>query len=188
MILFKVQDTTIQLDGRTIDDMVQDVIIKIYKFLKKNGYDLSKNKPIAFVQTVSFNHLIDTKRRSKEKITLFEGTYEIDNVHDDKGISFWDHVSSHRVEYEEIYEFLSEEELKILRTQINKALSMMREEERIIVTLYFFENWSYEEIANYLKIPLGTLKGTFFRIKKDLEVLLKPFYHTVRNYQPQLQH
>ncbi|MCO5230445.1 MAG: sigma-70 family RNA polymerase sigma factor [Chitinophagales bacterium] len=42
-----------------------------------------------------------------------------------------------------------------------------------VIRLRFFEEYSYEEIANELNIPLGTVKVQIFRAKKLLQTLLK---------------
>jgi len=36
----------------------------------------------------------------------------------------------------------------------------------------FIKNYSYKEIADELKIPLGSVKGNLFRARQDIKTLL----------------
>ena len=52
------------------------------------------------------------------------------------------------------------------------ALQSLPEEYRVVATLYFIEDFSYEEIAGILGIPIGTVRSRLHRGRKILQRLL----------------
>ena len=55
------------------------------------------------------------------------------------------------------------------------AVSQLNEKYRVMIELRYFNEFSYEEIANELQIPLGTVKAQLFRAKELLyDILKKP--------------
>jgi RNA polymerase sigma-70 factor (ECF subfamily) len=55
---------------------------------------------------------------------------------------------------------------------LDLAISMLKEEYRIIIRLRYYEELSYEEIARTLHIPIGTVKANLFRAKKMLSKIV----------------
>lgn len=56
--------------------------------------------------------------------------------------------------------------------QIAAALQGLPEEYRVVSTLYFLEDFSYEQIAGILDIPVGTVRSRLHRGRKILQKLL----------------
>jgi RNA polymerase sigma-70 factor (ECF subfamily) len=68
-----------------------------------------------------------------------------------------------------------EEEL-ILRQkadQLNYVISLLKPQYRRLIELRYFKEYSYEEIAYELNIPLGTVKAQIFRAKELLFNILR---------------
>lgn len=64
--------------------------------------------------------------------------------------------------------------LKKQRKQyLAKAIDRLPEKYRILVDLRYFKELSYEEVANELQIPLGTVKAQLFRARELLSQELK---------------
>ena len=61
------------------------------------------------------------------------------------------------------------------QTRIEEMVRELPPEERVIVVLYFYDHASYQEIAEILKIPLGTVKWkmheTIRKLRPRLEAL-----------------
>lgn len=57
--------------------------------------------------------------------------------------------------------------------QLNHVISLLKPQYRTLIDLRFFKEYSYEEIANQLNIPLGTVKAQIFRAKELLYNILK---------------
>lgn len=58
------------------------------------------------------------------------------------------------------------------RELVAKALDLLPEKYRTILVLRFFEERTYEEIADILKIPMGTVATLVFRAKDRLRKIL----------------
>jgi RNA polymerase sigma-70 factor (ECF subfamily) len=56
---------------------------------------------------------------------------------------------------------------------IRRCVNMLPEKYAAIITMYYLEELSYEEIASAMEIPLGTLKTWMFRARKDLRVIVE---------------
>ncbi|MEK7449006.1 MAG: RNA polymerase sigma factor [Planctomycetota bacterium] len=53
-------------------------------------------------------------------------------------------------------------------TRLDEALQQLPYAYRVMITMYYFDERSYEEISRILKIPIGTVKTQLFRAKKML--------------------
>ncbi len=60
------------------------------------------------------------------------------------------------------------------RQELEAHIASLPVRYRMPVTLYFFEEFSYPEIAELLEQPIGTVKVNIFRAKKLLRQLLEP--------------
>lgn len=58
--------------------------------------------------------------------------------------------------------------------QVREALAQLEPEQREIVTLREYQGLSYQEIAQVLDIPVGTVRSRLFRAKMALRDLLSP--------------
>lgn len=56
--------------------------------------------------------------------------------------------------------------------QIQAAIDRLPEEYRVVAVLYFLSEMPYEEIAETLEIPLGTVRSRLHRARKMLQVSL----------------
>jgi len=60
------------------------------------------------------------------------------------------------------------------RVSINDAINSLPEKYRIVIVYRHKDNKSYEEIAEVLNIPLGTVKARIFRARELLKKKLRP--------------
>jgi RNA polymerase sigma-70 factor (ECF subfamily) len=60
-----------------------------------------------------------------------------------------------------------------LRDQVRYALSQLEEHYRLVLTLYYFEDMKYTDIAVILDIPLNTVKSHIRRGKERLATILE---------------
>jgi RNA polymerase sigma-70 factor, ECF subfamily len=58
---------------------------------------------------------------------------------------------------------------------IQRALGTLSEELRLVVVLSDIEGFSYEEIAQFLRVPLGTVKSRLHRARHILQERLHPY-------------
>ena len=58
--------------------------------------------------------------------------------------------------------------------QVRAALEQLEPQQREIVLLREYQGLSYQEIAEVLKVPIGTVRSRLFRAKMALRDLLEP--------------
>ena len=134
------------------EDLTQDIFLKLYNSLSK--YDLKKNFS-AWLLTLTRNYLIDEYRRTKwEKKTR-----------DD----FNEHYFPSEA-FENPEEGVLKEENK--RT-IWRGINNLNSEIRIAVILRDIQGKKYDEIAEIMSLPLGTVKSRVNRGRLQLSKILK---------------
>ncbi len=63
------------------------------------------------------------------------------------------------------------------RFALEKALRSLPDEDREIVTLKYLDGLSYEEVAEHLQIPRGTVMSRLFYARKQLQAKLTGKFH-----------
>lgn len=139
-----------------IDDLLQNIFIKIYRNI--NDYDSSLLFS-SWIYRITHNEMIDWYRREKRRATLSLDDDAQDIV--SKLISEDDHTTR----------FSNEEQ----KQYIIKTLNGLDEKYKEILLLRFFEDKSYDEIADILKIPAGTVAVRINRAKKQLQKSLTDY-------------
>lgn len=141
-----------------IEDLVQETFIKAYNAL--GSYDQRYNFS-SWLMKIATNHAIDFLRKRKLEMVSIT-THSLENDDDDFIIQIPDP------------NLLPDQSLsqKELENSINSILEKMPENFRKIIILRFQQELDYNEIAQKLSIPLGTVKATLFRAKKMLSALL----------------
>ena len=138
--------------------------LSIATFSKAFDKIKSYNSSYAFstwIQTIATNSLIDFFRKKEQK------TISIDaDVKNEKG-------NPHEIE-----DLDTNPELNFIQQQKNKQLFSLVEKlkphYRELIVLRYLEELSYDEIAQKLNIPLGSVKAKLFRARDLLLKILKP--------------
>lgn len=134
------------------EDLTQEVFIRVYKNLKsfKGNSHFS-----TWVYRIAHNICIDRYRRLKiPSISLSTGGFG----EEDKEIE----IAS---------EELTPEDAVITREQqemIMKCIAMLKPQYRSAIVLRDIQNYSYEEIARIMDIPIGTVKSHISRARSAL--------------------
>jgi len=68
-------------------------------------------------------------------------------------------------------------EKKIVKQLIEGGLARLKEEQRELVVLRDIQGYSYEEIGNVLRLPVGTIKSKLHRARMDLKEILERMSH-----------
>jgi RNA polymerase sigma-70 factor (ECF subfamily) len=61
-----------------------------------------------------------------------------------------------------------------LRDRVAKGMALLSERSRLVLTMHYFAGRGYEEIAEALQVPLGTVKTHLHRAKQELREILEP--------------
>ena len=132
------------------EDITQEVFLRAYRFLPQ--FDLTQ-KFSGWLFTIAKNLCFDFLRKKRiETISLDEKKKE---VTDQKPLP------------NGIYTQKTKEQ------KIESAVSSLPEIYKIPFLLRHTENYSYEEIAKILELPLGTVKRRLFRAREILKEQLK---------------
>ncbi|MDB5188501.1 MAG: subfamily polymerase sigma factor, polymerase sigma-70 factor, subfamily [Candidatus Nomurabacteria bacterium] len=133
-----------------IEDLLQNIFIKVYRNL--NDYDTTLLFS-SWIYRIAHNEMIDWYRREKRRATL--------SLDDDAQ----DIVTKLMSDDDLTTRFSNEEQKKYIINTLNGLDEKYKE----ILLLRFFEEKSYEEIADILKIPAGTVAVRINRAKKQLQ-------------------
>jgi RNA polymerase sigma-70 factor (ECF subfamily) len=146
-----------------VEDLVQDIFLKAFKSLKnyKNDYALS-----TWLYRIATNHTIDYLRKKKLE-TLSIHADDSDDTH--ATIQLADEDS-----------FTDEPMIRRERkNKVHEAIDQLPEKYREVILKRHIEEKSYQEIAEEMDIPLGTVKAHIFRAR---ELLYKYMKDTIQDY------
>jgi RNA polymerase sigma-70 factor (ECF subfamily) len=135
------------------EDLVQDIFFKLYNSLGK--YEPEKDFSAWFL-TLARNYLIDEYRQHRQEKSLRDDFDELT-------------LSATASDSPE-HQYLARERTELIR----QALSELSPELRTVLVLREIEGFSYEEIAEKLGLPVGTVKSRINRGRLQMaEVILK---------------
>lgn len=135
-----------------VEDLLQDVFIKAYRNLF--GFN-TKKKFSSWIYRIAHNEGINLiKKVSKRKEVSLEDLGEID-------------FTSGR-ENNDLENVLAKEEI---RKKVKECLDELTIKYREVLILYYFEDKSYREISDIIKIPAKTVGTFIFRGKRILKAI-----------------
>ncbi len=137
-----------------IEDVVQDVFMSVYQNIKEFNGSLRFSP---WIYRIAHNAFVNTLRKSGRV------TYSPD----------FDTVVAHHV-YEDPAE--NERELRDMRAMIDRGLAVLPPHYREVLLLYYYENMSYKDIADIVRVPVGTVS---IRLKRAKEALKEKIAHTL---------
>lgn len=139
-----------------IEDVLQDVFIKVYLNLNDFNLDL---KFSSWIYRITHNQVINTYRKTKARPQYNLG--EANDLELTKIISDFDIEKSLDTSY--------------LRKNIFKILGEIDEKYKEIIVLKFFEEKSYKEISDIIKKPMGTVASMMNKAKKEFKKSLENY-------------
>ncbi|MCS6830176.1 MAG: sigma-70 family RNA polymerase sigma factor [Armatimonadota bacterium] len=116
-----------------------------------------------WLHRVVVNTFLDMRKRTKGRQHLsLEEQIELD------GDTFTRQIEDTSPGPQELVEQEEREQM------LQRAIAQLPPDRRILIVLYHFENLSYEEIAQMLKLPVGTVKSRLNRARLALREILEP--------------
>ncbi len=143
------------------NDLVQDAYLKALRFMDK--YEAGTN-PKAWLFTILKNAFINEYRK-KVKQPKRVDYEEVINFHQEEDDSTYSTYMDLR---EEMFENMMGDEVSV-------AISELPEEFRSVILLCDIEDFTYEEIANIIEIPIGTVRSRLHRARNLLKEKLKSY-------------
>lgn len=130
-----------------INDIVQEVFIKAYTNIQ--SFDI-KRKFSSWLYRIAHNHLVNYLKKKRIILPLLN----------------LDTFFPHNIKEQDINNEIDREETKIL---INKCLDKLNIKYKEPLVLYYFEELSYKEISDILKIPVSTVGIRIKRAKQQMK-------------------
>jgi len=141
------------------DDLTIEAFGKAFKKLHQYTPDYAFS---TWLFKIASNNCIDFIRKKKKN------TYSIDKTYDnEEGSEIAQSIANEGLDPEE--HFIKKQKMKLMRDVVEK----LKPRYRTLVELRYFKEYSYEEIATELQLPLGTVKAQLFRAREFLYNILK---------------
>lgn len=172
LLVIKYQGKVLSLIGRYVSDtheamdVAQEAFIKAYKALANfRGDSAFYTWLYRIAVNTAKNHLISRGRRPP-------GTdIDIDDVHSDGGLSELKNIdtpeaSLHKEQVQEVLE---------------QALQTLPDDLRTALMLREYDGLSYEDIAQVMECPVGTVRSRIFRAREAIDKQLEPILESAVN-------
>ena len=136
----------LQRTGNTedADDLLQETFIKVYMNLHRYSPEYTFGQ---WLYTIARNTFIDYVRKRQDDLPIDE--------------KFSSPASNTPTPEESVISMQQ-------RTQIEHYLERLAPRYRTLIVMRFFDEYSYEEIAANLKLPLGTVKTQIHRAREQM--------------------
>lgn len=125
---------SIVTDSETANDILQNVFVNIWK--KIETYDSTKGRLFTWMLNIARNAAID-KLRSRDFRDGLKNQPLSENV--DNSVGSYINPAINDV-------------------GLRKVISKLKEEQRVLIDMSYFQGFTHEEIAKAMNIPLGTVK------------------------------
>ncbi|MFQ5537873.1 MAG: RNA polymerase sigma factor [Gemmatimonadota bacterium] len=148
-------------DRTLAEDLAQETFIRAFNAIGsyKPSYKFSN-----WIFKIANNHTIDYLRKRKLNTVSIHGSPHASSAEEAADSSF-----DVRSEDEAPDAFVENRELG---GQIEAAIGALREEYRTVILLRHVEGYAYEDIAEIMDLPLGTVKTYLHRARNELKKLL----------------
>jgi RNA polymerase sigma-70 factor (ECF subfamily) len=137
------------LDIQSAEDLSQEVFLKVYR---KAGELRDPERFLGWMYAIARNELTSHWRQKKSRITEMQ----LNTV------------------MAEMCDTLLVESDATLKLRLKEWLDQLEQSERDLLILRFVDGLSYKELADALKIPLGTVKWRIFELRRKLAPMIEP--------------
>ncbi len=160
------------------EDALQEAFIKTFRAIVDKKFE-ERAKFSTYFYRIVYNTAIDFYKKHKSK------TFNLINIDDTKKNDDGEvtDITTYEMKIDRDKYYISSEfetDRKTLDNEmqevVNRYLEEIPEKYSTILTLFYINDLSHEEIAGALKLPLGTVKNRIFRAKDKLKELLMSRY------------
>jgi RNA polymerase sigma-70 factor, ECF subfamily len=152
--LFTYLMVRLQFDRKLSEDLMMDVVVKAYEHFNK--FDEAKGSFKTWIFTLAHNHLVNYWRDQKKSVSLED--LEEEGIH--PAVTESAHQAGRQSD----------------RRNITHILSMMKESEREIISMRYFQELDYDEIASITGRKEGAIRTSLSRALDRFSDLYKKFY------------
>ena len=160
------------------EDALQEAFIKTFRAIADKQFE-ERSKFSTYFYRIVYNTALDFYKKHKAK------TFNLINIDDkrsnDEGevtdiAAFEMKIDKDKYHMSGIYETDRKALDNEMQELIDRYLEEIPEKYSTILTLFYINDLSHEEIAETLKLPLGTVKNRIFRAKDKLKEVLMNRY------------
>lgn len=155
-------------DPSDAEDLVQDTIVKAFRFF--SSYEKGTNAKAWLFRILKNSYINNYRKKSKKP----------SQVDYDEVSTFYETIRAERTDTSDLEDKMFRE---LIDDDISNALDELPEDFRTVVLLCDVEGFTYEEIANMLDVPIGTIRSRLHRGRNLLKAQLME-YAKRRGYQP----
>ena len=136
-------------------DDAEDLTIEAFgKAFKKLDQYVPNYAFSTWLFKIASNNCIDFIRRKKQKVYSLDKDFQ-----NEPGTALAAQIPTDALDPEE--ELIKSQKIKIMRDLVHR----LKPHYRILIELRYFKEYSYDEIATELDLPLGTVKAKLFRAR-----------------------
>ncbi len=160
------------------EDAIQEAFIKTFRAIVDKQFE-ERSKFSTYFYRIVYNTAIDFYKKHRSK------TYNLINI-DEKGryddgeitdiSAFEMKIDRNNYSVSSVYDTEKVTLDRQLQDVVSKYLEAIPEKYSTILTLFYINDLSHDEIAETLKLPLGTVKNRIFRAKDKLKEVLMTKY------------
>lgn len=147
-------------DPSDAEDLVQDTIVKAYRFF--SSYEKGTNAKAWLFRILKNSYINNYRKQSKQP----------NQVDYDEVSSFYETIRADRTDTSDLEDKMYRD---LIDDDISQALEELPEDFRTVVLLCDVEGFTYEEIANMLDVPIGTIRSRLHRGRNLLKAQLKEY-------------
>ena len=145
-------------DVEAVEDLAQDVFLAAFKAIKDFQ---ARSSFFTWLYRIAINHCknyLAALTRSQQSTQQYQREHDSEEPFDNQ-----DRDPQRMLLAKEFVE------------QMEKAITSLPEEQRVVLTLCEFEGMSYQEIAEVLECPVGTVRSRLSRARAALQEILQEF-------------
>lgn len=161
------------------EDTLQEAFMKLYRAIIGNQFE-ERSKLSTYFYSIVYNTAIDNYKKLKsQRFSIVSIDVEDSNFEegDDLLKKYYEQDIEKNV-YEERHEISTDKKLSVdeIKHIIQKYINNIPVQYSVILTMFYINDLSHEEISDILKLPIGTVKNRIFRAKAKLkEIILKKY-------------
>jgi len=148
------------LDEDDANDLVQETFLKAYRFIA--SYQTGTNAKAWLFKILKNGFINEYRRKTKQPSRV-----DYDDV-----VSYHDTDDEGHVEYLDLRQELFQ---GMVGDEVTRALSELPVDFKTIILLCDIEEFSYEEIARIIDIPIGTVRSRLHRARNILKEKLRDY-------------
>lgn len=140
-------------DEDSANDLVQETLLKAYRFFDK--FEKGTNAK-AWLFSIMRNSFINEYRRQSRQ----PAKVDYDDIQ-----NFYENIKSQEVQLEHL---VGDSFSNVLDDELAAGLKALPTDFQTIIILADIENYTYEEIADFMSCPIGTVRSRLHRARKML--------------------